>query len=78
MRKSNHKAIRKLLIENSDGMTATSIAKTLGLDSDAVTQALKTMVDAYKDRWEKSTRKFVPVWCVQVIPEDCPHPLEDL
>jgi hypothetical protein len=72
-------AIRELL-RASDGMTALELRKHLNIrpkDGAAiVTQILRTMADAYVDRWIKDDDQWVPVWAVVDVPEDCPKPDE--
>jgi hypothetical protein len=72
-------AIRALL-KASDGMTAQELRERLSMrkkdGAATVTQILRTMGDAYIDRWWESDGKWVPVWAVVEVPEDCPKPDE--
>jgi hypothetical protein len=72
-------AIRELL-KASDGMTAQELRKHLNLrpkdGAATVTQVLRTMGDAYIDRWRSEGDQWVPVWVVVDVPEDCPKPEE--
>jgi hypothetical protein len=70
-------AIRELL-RNSDGMTAQQLRERLNMrpkdGAATVTQVLRTMGDAYIDRWWSAGDQWVPVWAVVEVPEDCPKP----
>jgi hypothetical protein len=72
-------AIRELL-RASDGMTAQELRERLSMrkkdGAATVIQVLRTMGDAYIDRWWESDGKLVPVWAVVEVPEDCPKPDE--
>lgn len=67
---------RELLKKFPDGLTASDIAKFMELNSATnVTTALKSMGDAYIDRWEKRRNgNLAAVWCLASVPEDCPRP----
>lgn len=73
------KDVRSLLRSNPDGLTATQISKiTKGYPGETGRQ-LRKMPDAYIDRWEGPVRgQYVAVWCVVVVPEDCPYPGEQV
>lgn len=76
MRKSNHEALRNLL-RGTDGATASDAGARLGLDPSTAHKALRNMPDAYIDRWRPAIsgrKKFVAIWCVVDVPEDCPMP----
>ena len=77
MRKSYAPVIRAALRNNPDGMTSKQLAESLGGTHDPLTllKCLKTMPDAYIDRWAKTPRgPYASVWCVVVPPPNCPHP----
>jgi hypothetical protein len=72
--------IRRLL-RNHDGMTAAEIVVALDKTKDRwafkkrVAETLRTMPDAYVDRWVPAHNGlWAAVWCVVVPPEDCPKP----
>lgn len=76
MRKSNHEAIRKLL-RGTDGASCSELEQQIGVDSGNLVRSLRSMPDAYIDRWQPArngSKRFVAVWCVVDVPEDCPHP----
>jgi hypothetical protein len=72
-------AIRELL-KASDGMTAQQVRDRMHFrpkDGAAIATAiLRTMADAYIDRWTLEDDKWVAVWDVVEVPEDCPKPEE--
>jgi hypothetical protein len=73
---SNHPAIRSVLKNNPDGLTAKQIYSITNISRDSITKALKAMPDVYVDRW-LGARQGVReggVWCVVEVPEDCPKP----
>lgn len=77
MRKSNHEAIRKALNDKPDGLTIPEIAHLTGVKNSAVNGALKSMPDAYIDRWVRRGGEGItyrPVWCCVTVPTNCPHP----
>ena len=44
-----------------------------------IRRTLKALPDAYIDRWESAPRKaYKAIWCVQLPPEDCPHPTKGI
>jgi hypothetical protein len=63
-----------------DGVNVHSLSILTDSDSDSVGKSLRTMPDAYIDRWELHRispgpgRRYTPVWCVVVPPENCPPP----
>jgi hypothetical protein len=73
---SKHPAIRTLLRQEDDGLTATEIANRISLRPDAVRRALTNMPDVYIDRWQAPVHREPPqaVWCAVVPPENCPPP----
>ena len=73
--------IRALLRANSDGMTIEQIVWAVKRDKANVKKNVRSMPDAYIDRWEAAPRKqYAAVWCVVVPPENCPRPenLDDM
>ena len=74
MRKSNHDLIREHMRLIPDGGTAADIAKHMGLHAAHVGRALKTMPDAYIDRWVYIRGNHRAVWCTITAPENCPKP----
>ena len=45
------------------------------MDRHTVIKSIKTMPDAYIDRWQVGTRgRLYAVWSVVVPPKDCPKP----
>jgi hypothetical protein len=76
MHKSNHQAIRMLLQQYDDGLTAADAAERLEKDPSHIRRALAEMPDAYIDRWIAHRKQWTAVWCVIVAPENCPKPSE--
>ena len=76
MRTKTTPAIRTLLRDSPDGLDVWTIASTLNREPHNVRRLLKTMPDAYIDRWVHSGGTGMPsaVWCVVVPPENCPRP----
>lgn len=77
MKKPHHPAVRALLRQHPDGLTATQIMQALPHISDSyvLRKCLEAMPDAYIDRWGGPKRgQFYAVWCVVVPPENCPKP----
>ena len=76
MSKSRHPELREILLQHEEGLTASEIAKYANMQSDNVTQSIRTMMDVYIDRWTKPKKgvKYVPVYIAIKIPEDCPAP----
>lgn len=67
----------RALLRYSDGMTIKQIAAALGRDPHSIDKSIRTMPDAYQDRWVKEVKgrgAFAAVWCVVVPPPNCPHP----
>lgn len=73
---SNHPAIRNVLKNNPDGLTAKQIHSMTNINRDSITKALRVMPDVYVDRWLGSRQgvREEAVWCVVEVPEDCPKP----
>lgn len=76
MKKSNQTPLRSVLRMYEDGLTAIQLVNLTGLDVDGITRSLKSMPDAYIDRWEPKQRGryLSAVWCVVIPPENCPKP----
>jgi len=76
MRTFATRSIRELLKINADGMDVGTIANTLNREPENVRRILKTMPDAYIDRWTRfgGIGKPSAIWCVVVPPENCPRP----
>ena len=76
MRTFATQSIRELLKINADGMDVGTIANTLDREPENVRRILKTMPDAYIDRWTHFGGSGMPsaIWCVVVPPENCPRP----
>ena len=73
----SQKAIRAVLKANPDGLTATQISKLTNDHRGNVSRKLKTMPDAYIDRWTNAARqpkKFAPVYMTVDVPENAPMP----
>ena len=73
---SHHPKLRSLL-KGSDGLTVKQIESELNLDFRTLRKSLKSMPDAFIDRWTGPLRgQYAAVWCVVEVPEDCPRPNE--
>jgi hypothetical protein len=72
--KPNPPIIRSLLRECDDGMSVNEIEAKTGIDQDQVRKCLNKMPDAYIDRWVYLHSNPTAIWCVVVIPENCPRP----
>jgi hypothetical protein len=73
--RSYHKIFRDLLRSSFDGLTAAQISRNTNVDRHTVIKSIKTMPDAYIDRWQVGTRgRLYAVWSVVVPPKDCPKP----
>lgn len=79
MRKSRHIEVRKILIDNPDGMTATELSDLMEINLNVTIRAMKAMPDVYIDRWIKKlgAKTYSAVWCRGDIPENCPKPTKD-
>jgi len=66
--------LRKRL-KGTDGMTTRQLSALVDSGMRDITRSLKTMPDAYVDRWTGPERgQWAAVWCVVDVPEDCPKP----
>jgi hypothetical protein len=73
---THHQKIRDQL-KGSDGLTTKQLQYRLEVDQRTLCKALKSMPDAYIDRWTGPHRgQWAAVWCVVEVPEDCPKPDE--
>ena len=73
---THHQKIRDLLL-GSDGLTTKQLQYRLEVDQRTLCKSLKSMPDAYIDRWTGPHRgQWAAVWCVVEVPEDCPKPDE--
>lgn len=73
---THHQKIRVLLL-GSDGLTTKQLQYRLEVDQRTLCKSLKSMPDAYIDRWTGPHRgQWAAVWCVVNVPEDCPKPDE--
>lgn len=73
--KTHHAKLRALLRANPDGLTAKQLENAINQPADTISQSLKTMPDAYVDRWQGPYRgQYAAVWCVVVPPPNCPKP----
>lgn len=63
------------LLQGHDGMTTKQLSLLVNSCPRDITRSLKTMPDAYVDRWTGPERgQWAAVWCVVDVPEDCPKP----
>lgn len=79
VKKPHTPAIRNLLRQHPNGLTAKQIHKQLPQISktETIKSSLTKMPDAYIDRWvrEQGSRgQYQAVYMVVIPPEDCPHP----
>jgi hypothetical protein len=74
---SYHKAIRRVLRENPDGLTTKELFDLIvpHIDRTVLGTALRNMPDTYVDRWQyiKGSPPSA-VWIAVVPPEDAPKP----
>lgn len=67
----------RVLLLGSDGLTTKQLQYRLEVDQRTLCKSLKSMPDAYIDRWTGPHRgQWAAVWCVVNVPEDCPKPDE--
>ena len=68
--------IRALLREYTDGLSVSDICVRTNIDERVARTCLKKMADAYIDRWLGGAHQRPPeaIWCVVLVPEDCPRP----
>jgi len=68
--------MRKLLREESDGMTLKELCEMLQAPYDSLYDAIYKMPDAYIDRWTEANQyvNSESIWCVVIPPAHCPRP----
>ena len=66
--------VRSVLRNAPDGMTVNQITQFVSTDRSHISRILKSMPDAYIDRWLKLPMTWESVWCVVAVPENCPKP----
>ena len=68
--------IRSYLRNNEDGATIAELSQECNALKNSIYVALKSMPDAYIDRWTEAEqqRPYEAIWCVVNPPEDCPYP----
>lgn len=79
MKKPHAPDIRRVLVENPDGLTISRIHRRLPdiTHAETVRNALERMPDAYIDRWTTPIRgQYQAVWRVVVPPRHCPYPTD--
>lgn len=75
MTPTRQKAIRHVLRQHAEGLTAKQLEALLGINASDVRRCLKVMPDVYTDRWVKGGRgQFERVWVAVHVPPHCPHP----
>ena len=73
---AHHKEIRELLA-GSDGLTVKQMQIALQIEVRTLNKSIKSMGDAYIDRWTGPYRgQWAAVWCVVEVPQHCPKPDE--
>lgn len=50
------------------------IAELAETDKSHISRIVRSMPDAYIDRWLKTGQRVTAVWCVVVPPDNCPRP----
>ena len=63
-----------LLQQSEDGLTISEIAEQTKIHRGSINRVLTQMADAYIDRWTENKKQWTAVWCVIVVPENCPKP----
>jgi len=73
---SYNKQVREVLRAHPDGLTCAQINEIIKAPEGRILAVLKSMPDAYIDRWQyRGTKKYISsVWCVVEVPENCPKP----
>lgn len=78
MSESIHPIIRKAL-KDTDGLTIAELHTLTGRSDTVIRRSLESMPDAYIDRWgEKVRGQYPAIWCVVTVPENCPHPEDEV
>ena len=73
---SYNKVVRAALRQCPDGLTTAQIHAITQAPQHTISNLLRTMPDAYIDRWQtRGTQNYMSaVWCVVVPPPNCPKP----
>lgn len=72
---SNINPVREVLLANPDGLTAKEIADLIGAKHlPAIYKRLRSMPDAYIDRWDAADAGWVSVWQVVKVPPNRERP----
>jgi hypothetical protein len=74
MKYERQKQVREALRAAPDGMTVKDLMAVVPIDRSHTQKILKSMPDAYIDRWLKLPRTWESVWCVVAVPDNCPKP----
>jgi hypothetical protein len=65
---------REVLRNTPEGLTVLQIAEAAGTDKSHISRIVRSMPDAYIDRWIKNGQRVSAVWCVVIPPDNCPRP----
>ena len=72
---SRHSAIRDILLNAEDGMTAGEIAARLDAEPHAIRRAIPDTYGVYIDRWNAPSRgQYEAVYMCVKVPENTPKP----
>lgn len=75
MTPTRQKAIRNVLRQHADGLTANQLESLLDIRPSDIRRCLMAMPDVFVDRWIKGKRgQYEKVWCAVYVPPHCPHP----
>lgn len=75
MKRDLRAEIRALLLAKPEGMTVTDLVLATKATDKSVRVSVKSMPDAYIDRWEFPRQgPLAAVYCAVEVPEDCPRP----
>lgn len=68
--------IRLILLFQSypDGLTIAEISDHLGVDWRTAKKLVLDTFGFYVDRWRWKKSRYIAVYCLAEIPEDCPRP----
>ena len=68
-------SVRVALRGVPEGMSLEDVSGLLDRPEDYIRKVLKSMPDAYINRWEPAPRgQYRAIWCVVIPPKDCPRP----
>lgn len=67
-------AIRALLLGAEDGLTASEMARPLGVTTSYLNGILNDVYGFYIDRWADTGSTMAAVWACVVVPANCPRP----